>query len=692
MKKKNLLLAALALTALAGCSDDTFVGDQSLQGSIGTNGAISFNMKTPAITRADKEGSAAATDLSNQFVVYGEKSETDDGVAAAAGKLVFKNYLVKWTDNSAYTTTSNTKNWEYVGISATSAENTNISPNSGTDAQTIKYWDYSASNYVFTAVSALPADIQNGRVKIEKITDASSTTSNKVFNKGYIIKFDKTGDATYASFDKLYFSDRQVISQGTGTDRTATNAYGGNATLTFRNALSQVRVGIYETISGYSISGIHFFVTGDNEAKVDAVDAFGAICPNIKSSTYTEALKVTYEPSGTVENHPIVTPVTKANTETAVTPTTDLILGTNTSLVTPAAPLGTTTTSPTWDTSGGTFTPVFPQAENPTNLKLKCNYTLYNSISGETINVTGATAEIPSQYLQWKPNFKYTYLFKISENTNGTTGGSVVGLYPITFDAIEVIAEDGNVEYITTVSEPSITTFGVKDSKYVTGGSDYAAGTVVYATVMDGSSLATLEASNMKLYTVTGSGDLTEAGVAEALIEKPTMTKAQVDLAKVIPAASSFTDYTKTVPAENGTTITLDGSNNKAAYFTTVTDTKYAIVYENTPATYVWGTGTKYASSDAFNAAKSAAVDGKLYTDDQCTTEASWADGDTYYYTANAAKYSTNELFTAAGNVFAAPGSVATPAASRTSDTTPYYKPIKVKSMGKYAVKVVTCP
>ena len=140
-------------------------------------------------------------------------------------------------------------------------------------------------------------------------------------------------------------------------------------------------------------------------------------------------MKVTYEPSGTIQNHPIVTPVTKANTETAVTPTADLILGTNTSLVTTDAPLGTTTTLPTWDTSGGAFTPVFPQAGNTTNLTLKCNYTLYNSISGETIDVTGATAVIPSQYLQWKPNFRYTYLFKISENTNGTTGHDVVGFY-----------------------------------------------------------------------------------------------------------------------------------------------------------------------------------------------------------------------------------------------------------------------
>jgi len=663
MKKNYLLAVALAIMTMASCSDNDFVGDQRTLNAE-SEGAINFGFDVPAVTRAS--GATAATALSNQFVVYGEKSETADGAAAADGKLVFKNYLVKWTDNSAYTTTSNTKNWEYVGISATSAENTNISPNSGTDAQTIKYWDYSATNYVYTAVSALPTDIQNGRVKIEKITDASSTASNKVFNKGYIIKFDKTGDAapyTYASFADLYFSDRQVISQGTGTDRTATNAYGGNVTLTFRNALSQVRVGIYETISGYSISDIHFFVTSNTEAKVDETDAFGAICPNIKTSTYTEALKVTYEPSGNALNRPIVTPVTKANTETAVTPTADLILGTNTSLVTTEAPLGTTNTSPTWDTSGGTFTSVFPQAGNTTNLKLKCNYTLYNSVTGEKINVNGATAEIPAIYLKWKPNYKYTYLFKISNNTNGSTGGSVVGLYPITFDAVEIVTEDGQAEYITTVSEPSITTFGVNSStgKYVHGGSEYAAGSDIYATIMDGSSVKDFTlGSDVNVYKVTTTDatnfPITEAAVAESLAEivgskKITCTNENAN------ASSCFTAVpaeVTTVPGEDGVDITGTHALKLTGAVATTTTTAYAIEYIKTAATY-YTAGSTFTLADetAFNTEVS--TNGKIYTDAAGTIELTWS----VYNASDDSKAAT------------------------------YYRRTAVKTVGTYAYKVI---
>ena len=107
--------------------------------------------------------------------------------------------------------------------------------------------------------------------------------------------------------------------------------------------------------------------------------------------------------------------------------------------------MGESITEATYDKAAKAYTNVFPQETNAQNLKLKVDYTLYNSISGEKIEVTGATAEIPAMYLKWKPNYKYTYLFKISENTNGYTGASSgpAGLWPITFDALVVEAENG---------------------------------------------------------------------------------------------------------------------------------------------------------------------------------------------------------------------------------------------------------
>ena len=547
--KKNLLIAAIAITALASCTSNDYVGDQSPQGSNETNGAINFNLSTAAVTRAT--GADAATALGNQFIVYGEKSETADGAApvtdgSTSHQLVFKNYVVKYTGNSAYTTTSNTKDWEYVGLSQTYG--TNVTPQAG-ETQTIKYWDYSASNYVFTAVSALENEITSGYVIITKTE--GKTDGNKVYDKGYSVVL--TANATVS---KLYFSDRQEIVQGTGTDRTATNAYGGNVTLTFRNTTSQIRVGMYETIPGYSVKIKKFYYVNTAAPTFETMTTgetsnFTANVPNLATGS-PATLTVTYYNEGTRMNQPKIS--------VSGSPANFITL-TGSGLAADVT-LATSASSPTYDNSGN-FTTVFPQEANDKSLKLKVDYQLVNTTTGETINVNGATAEIPANYLQWKPNFKYTYLFKISDNTNGSTGGSVVGLYPITFDAVEVTDENGSAEYITTVSAPSITTFGVNSStgKYVTDGSEYAAGSDIYATFTEGSTVKTpvLEPSsgpNVKVFSVTSADPtnfkITEASVAEAvanpgrIAEGVNLYTCTVTYTKVTEATTEGTKYYKT--------------------------------------------------------------------------------------------------------------------------------------------------
>ncbi len=617
--KKKLFYVALAITALASCSSNDFVGDESPQGSIGTNGAIGFNLNIPVPTRGT---SGDATKLNNLFIVWGEKNETSNA-APSTGNLVFPNYKVTYGTNTAYTTTSNTKDWEYVGLkwSAADAANVKIANTAVTvNDQTIKYWDYAAASYTFTAVSAKPEDITAGRVVINKLTAGTST----VYEKGYTVTLSKTAATgtdpdIYPSLADLYFSDRNVIAQGTGSDRTATNAYGGNVTFTFRNSLSHVRAGVYETIPGYAVTAIKFYVTSDTEATDGATptstSAFGVIAPNI-GTNYEGTLTVTYydETDVDTKNHPKLS--------FSGTPANDLILGTNMSTLSTSNTLSTTSATPTWDTNGGTFTSVLPQIDNTTNMKLKVDYTLYNDITKETIEIKGKTAEVPGKYLAWKPNFKYTYLFKITDDE----------LYPITFDAVTIEAEDGTAEYITTVSEPSITTFGYNTStnKYITDSNEYPASADVYATVMDASALATLDANNFSIYDVTTSDatnfPVTEASVAEALIEGPTWTKAQADNKKITCAAGPTLTFQNTVPAEDGTTITLDASNNKAAKFTTAATKKYALVFQKTAATYTTDGGKNDYTSDTFTAA------GILYTDAACTTVAtSWTSGTTYY-------------------------------------------------------------
>ncbi len=643
--KKKLFFAAIAIMTMASCSDNDYVGDKAALSAGAESGAISFNLNVPSITRSDKTGSDAATDLNNQFIVWGEKNENQSaaGAAPTTGNLVFNNYLVDWITNSAYTTTSNTKGWEYVGLKfddgtaspATTTYSTNISPNSGTDEQTIKYWDFAASTYTFTAVSALPADITAGNVRITK-----TQTGTTVYDKGYSVALTASAD-----LDKLYFAERNNIVTSSNTDRTQANQYGGNVTFRFHNMASKVRVAMYETVPGYSVTINKFSVDndGDNPAFGDMTDDvtanFAANLQNCAKGTAGTMTVKYIADEGATKNHPTVSfDGTKAKV---------LALGTN---LAASKVLTTSASDATFDKNDKAYTSVFPNEANTQNLKLKVSYTLTAPVTGETIVVSDKTAEVPAKYLQWKPGYAYTYIFKITDDN----------LYPITFDAVEVVDEDGLAEYITTVTEPSITTFGVKDSKYVTGKDEYVAGSDIYGTISDCSSVVDFTlGTNVNVYLATTTDatnfPITEASVAESLAEIAGSKK----ITTVLKNSDGTTSFTAapvkvtTVPGEDGKTKAINALKLTGAVATTST-TALVVEYIKTAATYHTSSSAyTFANEAAFNTEIS--TNGKLYTDAGTTTELTWS------------VYNADE----------------------SSRTASYYRRTAVDNVGKYAYKVI---
>ena len=388
---------------------------------------------------------------------------------------------------------------------------------------------------------------------------------------------------------------------------------------------------MYETIPGYDVKVTKFYYVDNANPTfptmlTENTTNFVANVPNVSPASGKTSVAGTFTVKyydntvASIENHPTISfaPTTATDSKNYITLGDQIIAATK---------LGETATAPTYDKTASAFTTVFPQETNANNLKLKIDYQLKNTVTGETINITGKTAEVPAQYLQWKPNFKYTYQFKITDDE----------LYPITFDAVTIEAEDGTVEYITTVTEPSITTYAKGSAVTVNG--EYKAGETIYAVVEDGSGLATLDASKMKLYTVTTTDaenfPITESSVAEAIAEYPIMTAAERTAAKIKFTASSFS-YGKTVVAEDGSTVEMDATNNVVANFTGAAIASpsgpqyYAIEYIKTTATYGNDGGKTYATSEAFTAA------GTLYKEAACTNVAdatyySEHTGDTYY-------------------------------------------------------------
>ena len=468
MKTSNYLIALAALTSFTfvSCSDNDFLGEgPGPNGVQQGNGEISFatsgNMK---YTRAGElKGSEAAARLDNHFVVYGWKSDDE---AATNKEVVFPNYYVEYAQGTAGTTESNTHNWEYVGYES--------APLDGEETlnQTIKYWDYTKARYDYLGWS-----IKNGSTS--KLTAITVTGDGQWKKHGLTFSAPTADEAA-----NIYISNQQTIKKGDTGDN---NAYGGYVTLTFRNLASKVRMAIYETVPGYSIQDIVFYQDDAGTSPAKEADQSWLYGTAIPSGDATIAVK--YAASTEVQNNAgITTPnlipenqavVTITPSKTATSITFGTLKGDKPAEYregTTPAWLGRASNDPTY--AKGRFdgvnltaaqgeevnyyTNVFPKAAGELNIKV--DYTL-KSIdgTGEDIKVTGAKAIIPSTFCEWKSNYAYTYLFKISDNTNGSTGNpdtDPAGLYPITFDAVVVDMVDNNAqETITELANASVTTY-----------------------------------------------------------------------------------------------------------------------------------------------------------------------------------------------------------------------------------------
>lgn len=572
-------LYAASVLALASCSSDDFLGENSGNGQNAANSVINFGGGTTKTTRATSNSNYNIENLkANGFWVYGTKHTEAEDKTNTKDLVVYKNYRLAYSENS---TQSNTKGWEYVGVD-NSAYRDYVTPKVDAD-QTIKYWDYSAKDYTFYAATANPQNVKDGKVTIKKIeTDEAGT----VYTKGYEVTLKNDAD-----LDQLYFADRMVVTKPANTnepkpDHQKKDVYGGYVNLTFRNALTKVRVAMYEIVPGYSVTIDKFYYTEAGQSK-EATDKFKADANNtpIVTSEAGVKYKVVYyskdEAGGQLENQPKMLP-----NETGEKGATKTVfeIGDGAELK-QGTVLGTNINEATYDTNGKKYTLFMPQAENDKTLNLKVDYTL-TSLDGskEKIYVKGATATIPAQYLCWRPNYAYTYIFKISDNTNGSTGDEKdpAGLYPITFDASVVETGDGNAEFISAMGESTITTFAVKDGKYQQhGNAEYVNGSDLYATVVDkNKATVTLDATNTKLYQVDNSivnnaslsASLSESLVANWIANNQTNGK----LTEVTLTNENFVNE---VPAENGNghTITLDPAT--ALKVTSIEAGKYVIEY-----------------------------------------------------------------------------------------------------------------
>lgn len=566
--KKYIFLAASVLT-LASCSSDDFLGDTQGSTPTSANSTINFSGNAGKITRATSNEGKAEKMLDYQFKVYGVKKMSKNGVDKFEPS--FTDYSV-WYDE-AKNTTSNTNGWEYVGNQK--AGNEDVTYGSGNvklqNDQYIKYWDYAAEEYHFVAGSPISAFTYNKNADINtvgmKIPSATITglAGHIVANK----------EGTRLETNPVYVATPIIVPK---------SDYQKPVEFEFNRQQAMVRVGIYETIPGYYITEIKFYEADGTKATSNNVILTSAT-PNyfVGGKGITGTVKydwTTAKPSYTFEygNEQLTkdqnwyaglfelnSPLATTSTETVAT-----LYGKDKDM----SDKGYFTVLPT------------PSATTAAPIIIKCDYTLTAADqSGETIKVTGATAAIPAAFSKWEVNTRYTYLFKISQNTNGYTGNdpNKAGLYPITFAAVVKGSTDAMQGTVTTVSTPSITTY--QESSVTDATVEYKINKAIYAT-----------ATNDKGEEFT----LTTNGTAVGNVQVYKLSKERNEAELQVPAIASveFQDGNKvngtTVPATDATVGNVKLEANKYLSFTPKEAGFYAIQYlvkaaeGETPAVYAY--------------------------------------------------------------------------------------------------------
>lgn len=365
MNIKNYIYLTMAfplmLLALVGCSkDDDDTSDIRMP--------ISFSgLGSEEITRA---GEVSLSEYITDFTVYGING-MGNNESFSQKFVVFPDYQVWYTANSANTTSSNSSNWEYVGTNKNSVE------------QTIKYWDEKTDCHYFWAVGdtskAITKEPDDGLV---------ATLSIKNVTLGDIRDRKKS----------LYYSDPKCVDK---------SDYNKPVQLTFHDFASKIRIGFYESVeqpsqtenSGklYKVTGLQFFGIDDGSFSDDASEN---VC-----------LKGDFVEEGTVDityDYDYTNMVANASVTSIINKVDTCSFGTLSSEVSVDHPLTTSSANALFATNGDEqYTYVIPY-NNKKGLTIKCNVKVESDSDWQPLYAT-----VPATYTNWQPNHSYTYIFKI---------------------------------------------------------------------------------------------------------------------------------------------------------------------------------------------------------------------------------------------------------------------------------------
>jgi len=396
---KKILCSALLATMLVGCANDTELdngrGDSTLSNVIG------FSLSQKNMTRA---ASLQTTGLYS-FGVFAYKSTEPT-------YNVMENYLVGYMDETNkqgyYMTTANQTTlgdassaanglsmWAYEKMGKSEYaytggdgyyRNDNKRYMSNVDKQYLKYWDLSSD---YTTFYAYTPYINKEFTSLEVTYDNSTkkmTIPGQSIHDGYNNPTDN--EFMYASA------------------KVAKANYGQDVPLQFKHLVAKANIKFYEEIDGYSVRILNL---SDNYGGIYAV-------PAIKSSTDVYTQGKYYKTSGAVVEFDDNANGTVAQTDAVAHDVTQA-----SELLQYAAPvenqIGTTRAEAS---ASPTTYYAIPKDASTGGFTFHVSYEL-TSTTGERITVHDATVFVPADMCAWQANKHYTYYFKITKNSNGST-------------------------------------------------------------------------------------------------------------------------------------------------------------------------------------------------------------------------------------------------------------------------------
>ena len=464
---KKALICGAALVALTACSFHKELDPNS--GQTGKNGLIGFTVANKNMSKASLQD---AGHYNFGVFAYKEGEETN---------WVMEDYLVAYHDAvKAYQPSGSTvgdsddpsdpniqngvvdgkSRWMYEGMGKTQYNGTYAGGaitrwyQSNKDVQYLKYWDLSADYTCFYAYAPYFGTETEG----ERVTYVDGLKQSATGEDTYVMNFPNgtiVAGMNNAEEHEYMYATAKVLKAD----------YGHDVSLTFKRLVAKVNIKFWEDVPGYKVRII------------DLTSDYGvAATPSIKNTSFPDnnggfdsygyRLGKYYAQNGAKIqfNH------------NAATPTDETIKLYKSTLeqrpisfsIPAAAQIGETrvNANPSPDTYYAIPKNIntvlrldnsdFTDSESADEDILKTGFTFHVSYeltaedSGEIITVTDATVHVPANFCEWDMNKHYTYIFKITKGSNGSTDTvrpdpndpgvpTTPALYPIVFDNCTVV-------------------------------------------------------------------------------------------------------------------------------------------------------------------------------------------------------------------------------------------------------------